>query len=57
VALAGVVAAVDQLASAPDRAAARRGLAGTVRLAYEHKVDDAVMQCRVLEAAHAVVTG
>jgi LuxR family maltose regulon positive regulatory protein len=57
VALGGVVAAVDQLASAPDRAAARRGLAGTVRVAYVHKVDHPVMQCRVLEAAHAAVTG
>ena len=56
-ALGGVVAAVDQLASAPDRAAARRGLAGTVRVAYVHKVDHPVMQCRVLEAAHAAVTG
>jgi hypothetical protein len=56
-ALTGVVAAVDQLSAAPDPAAARRGLADTLRLAGEHGLDHVVMQCRALEAAHAAAIG
>jgi LuxR family maltose regulon positive regulatory protein len=56
-ALTGVVAAVHQLTAPQDQAAARRGLADTLRLAGEHGLDHLVMQCRTLQAAHAAVTG
>ena len=57
VALAGVVAALDQLTTPQARAAGRQGIADTLRLAEAQGFAYVSVQCRTLEAAYAALDG
>ena len=56
-ALAGVVAALDQLTTPEARAAGRQGIADTLRLAQAQGFSYVSVQCRTLEAAYAALDG
>ena len=56
-ALAGVVAALDQLTTPQARAAGRQGIAETLRLAEAQGFAYVSVQCRTLEAAYAALDG